>query len=130
MSTESEPGMAELTRPGFKSAIAKAVRDYMDTHDIRIKGLSITAEDIREGSLVFSQCLFGTDVPGANQGQVEQSEMTAAVDNFVRPALESWLNANKTAADQIIVGSFWRTGPLAIAKRQRKSKEKMPRRAV
>src|SRR5262249_5978254 len=29
-------------------------------------------------------------------------EMSAAVDGFVRPALEAWLNANKTAADQIV----------------------------
>src|SRR5262245_41284003 len=28
--------------------------------------------------------------------------MAATVDNFVRPALEAWLNANKTAADQIV----------------------------
>jgi DNA gyrase/topoisomerase IV subunit B len=28
--------------------------------------------------------------------------MDAVVDNFVRPALEAWLNANKTAADQIV----------------------------
>jgi DNA gyrase/topoisomerase IV subunit B len=28
--------------------------------------------------------------------------MNATVDNFVRPALEAWLNANKTAADQIV----------------------------
>jgi len=29
-------------------------------------------------------------------------EMSSVVDNFVRPALESWLNANKTAADQVV----------------------------
>ncbi len=28
--------------------------------------------------------------------------MEAAVDNFVRPALEAWLNTNKTAADAIV----------------------------
>src|SRR5438874_2728384 len=34
---------------GFKSGIAKAIRNYMDTHDVKTKGLEITAEDIREG---------------------------------------------------------------------------------
>src|SRR5262249_19192288 len=29
-------------------------------------------------------------------------EMAAKVDSFVGPALEAWLNANKTAADQIV----------------------------
>ena len=28
--------------------------------------------------------------------------MDATVDNFVRPALEAWLNANRTAADAIV----------------------------
>src|SRR5262249_13074858 len=30
------------------------------------------------------------------------TEMTATVDNFVRPALEAWLNNNRTAADAIV----------------------------
>jgi len=88
---------------GFKSAIAKAVRDYMDTHDIRIKGLSITAEDIREGIIgILSVFVREPMFQGQTKDKLNNPEMTAAVDNFVRPALESWLNANKTAADQII----------------------------
>ena len=34
---------------GLKAASRKAVRNYIETHDIKIKGLKITAEDIREG---------------------------------------------------------------------------------
>src|SRR5947209_9318695 len=34
---------------GFKSAISKAINEYMDTHDVKLKGLKITSEDIREG---------------------------------------------------------------------------------
>src|SRR5262249_18423177 len=34
---------------GLKGGINKAVRNYMETHDIKVKGLDITAEDIREG---------------------------------------------------------------------------------
>src|SRR5438105_3755904 len=34
---------------GFKSAISKAIRDFIETHHIKVKGLSITSEDIREG---------------------------------------------------------------------------------
>ena len=34
---------------GFKAGIAKAIRNYIATHEIKIKGLTITAEDIREG---------------------------------------------------------------------------------
>src|SRR5437773_469060 len=34
---------------GFKNGIAKAIRNFMETHDVKVKGLEITAEDIREG---------------------------------------------------------------------------------
>jgi DNA gyrase subunit B len=34
---------------GLKSALRKAVNSYIETHDIKVKGLKITAEDIREG---------------------------------------------------------------------------------
>ncbi len=88
---------------GFKAAIAKSVRDYMDTHDIRIKGLSITAEDIREGIIgILSVFVREPMFQGQTKDKLNNPEMTATVDNYVRPALESWLNANKTAADQII----------------------------
>ncbi len=34
---------------GFKTGIVKAIRNFMDTHEVKTKGLTITAEDIREG---------------------------------------------------------------------------------
>src|SRR5207302_8953886 len=34
---------------GLKAGIAKAIRNYMETHEVKTKGLTITAEDIREG---------------------------------------------------------------------------------
>src|SRR5262245_10627239 len=34
---------------GFKAGLARAIRNYMETHEVKLKGLQITAEDIREG---------------------------------------------------------------------------------
>jgi DNA gyrase/topoisomerase IV subunit B len=88
---------------GFKSGIAKAIRNYIETHDIKIKGLTITAEDIREGIVaILSVFVREPMFQGQTKEKLNNPEMTAAVDNFVRPALEAWLNANKTAADQIV----------------------------
>ncbi|MBI3822234.1 MAG: type IIA DNA topoisomerase subunit B [Planctomycetes bacterium] len=88
---------------GLKSGIVKAVRNFMETHDVKVKGIEITANDIREG-LVCILSLFIRDP--AFQGQTKEKlnnpEMTAAIEGFVRPALESWLNANMTMADQIV----------------------------
>jgi DNA gyrase/topoisomerase IV subunit B len=39
---------------------------------------------------------------GQTKERLNNPEMTATVDGFIRPALEAWLNTNKTAADQIV----------------------------
>ncbi len=88
---------------GLKSAIRKAVQNYIETHDIKIKGLKITAEDIREGIVaVLSVFVREPQFEGQTKQRLNNPEIENAVDNFVRPALEAWLNSNKSAADAII----------------------------
>jgi len=88
---------------GLKSGIVKAIRNFMETHDVKVKGIEITANDIREG-LVGILSLFIRDP--AFQGQTKEKlnnpEITAIVEGIIRPSLESWLNANMTMADQIV----------------------------
>jgi DNA gyrase subunit B len=88
---------------GFKAGIARAIRNYIETHDIKVKGLTIAAEDIREGIVgVLSVFVREPMFQGQTKERLNNPEMAATIDNFVRPALEAWLNANKTAADQIV----------------------------
>ena len=90
---------------GFKTAIVKAVRNFMATHEdkVKIKGLTISADDIREGMVgIVSVFLRTPQFQGQTKDKLLNQETTAAVDNFIRPALEAWLNANMTAADQIV----------------------------
>jgi DNA gyrase/topoisomerase IV subunit B len=88
---------------GFKSGIAKAIRNYMETHEVKVKGLSITAEDIREGIVgILSVFVREPMFQGQTKEKLNNPELASAVDTFVRPGLEAWLNANKTAADQIV----------------------------
>ncbi len=88
---------------GFKTGIVKAVRNYIATHEIKVKGLEITAEDIREGIVgILSAFVRDPMFQGQTKERLNNPEMNATVDNFVRPALEAWLNGNKTAADQIV----------------------------
>jgi DNA gyrase subunit B len=88
---------------GFKTGIVKAIRNYMETHDVKTKGLTIAAEDIREGLVgILSVFLREPMFQGQTKEKLNNPEMAATVDNFVRPALEAWLNANMTAADQIV----------------------------
>jgi DNA gyrase subunit B len=88
---------------GCRTGIAKAIRNFIATHDVKIKGLDITAEDIREGVVgVLSVFVREPQFQGQTKDRLNNPEMTAAVDNFVRTGLEAWLNANRNAADQII----------------------------
>jgi DNA gyrase/topoisomerase IV subunit B len=88
---------------GFKKAIGKAIRNYIATHEIKTKGLEITAEDIREGIVgILSVFVRDPMFQGQTKERLNNPEMESTVDGFVRPALEAWLNANKTAADQIV----------------------------
>jgi DNA gyrase subunit B len=88
---------------GLRSGVVKAIRNFMETHDVKVKGIEITANDIREG-LVCILSIFIRDP--AFQGQTKEKlnnpEMTAAIEGFIRPALEAWLNANMSMADQIV----------------------------
>ena len=88
---------------GYRSGIAKAIRNYMATHEVKTKGLDITAEDIREGIVaVLSVFVREPLFQGQTKEKLNNEELTAVVDNFVRPGLEAWLNGNMSAADQIV----------------------------
>src|SRR5262249_3848718 len=89
---------------GFKTGIAKAIRNYMAIQEAKgLKGLEISAEDIREGIVgILSVFVREPMFQGQTKEKLNNPEMTATVGNFVGPALEAWLNANMTAADQIV----------------------------
>jgi DNA gyrase subunit B len=88
---------------GLKKAIVKAVRNFIAVHEIKVKGLEITAEDIREGIVgILSVFLREPQFQGQTKDKLNNPDMDATVDNFARPALEAWFNTNKTAADQIV----------------------------
>ena len=88
---------------GLKSGIGKAVRNYIDTHSLTPKGLQIATEDIREGLVAILSLFIGEpQFQGQTKEKLNNPETTAAIDNAVRPALEHWLNNNRTSADAII----------------------------
>lgn len=88
---------------GLKGAIVRAVKNYMEIHDISPKGVSITAEDIREG-IVAILSVFVSDpmFQGQTKDRLNNPETSGQVDAVVRPALENWFNNNPTLADAIL----------------------------
>jgi len=88
---------------GLKGGIVKAIRNYMEIHKVNVKGLSITADDIREGIVgVLSVFVREPQFQGQTKEKLNNPEMTAVVESFIRPALETWLNGNATAAGNIV----------------------------
>ena len=88
---------------GFRAGLGKAVRNFIDTHNLSPKGVTLTAEDIREGLVgVLSVFLQDPQFQGQTKERLNNPEATAAVDSQVRPALEHWLNTNISVAESIV----------------------------
>jgi DNA gyrase subunit B len=88
---------------GFRSGLGKAVRNFIETHNLSPKGVTLTAEDIREGLIaVLSVFLQEPQFQGQTKDRLNNPEMMAVVDSAVRPALEHWLNTNISVAESIV----------------------------
>ncbi|MDB5345421.1 MAG: hypothetical protein JWP89_3798 [Schlesneria sp.] len=100
---------------GLRSAIGKAVRNYMEVHDIKIKGITIENSDIREGILgILSVFLSEPMFQGQTKEKLNNPEMTATVEGVIRPALETWLSGNPSVADAVV-------GRIVLAARARQA---------
>ena len=88
---------------GLRAGLGKAVRNYIDTHNLSPKGVTLTAEDIREGLTgILSLFIAEPQFQGQTKDRLNNPEVTSAVDSAVRPALEHWLNHNRTTAEAIV----------------------------
>jgi DNA gyrase subunit B/topoisomerase-4 subunit B len=88
---------------GFRAGLGKAVRNYIDTHNLSPKGVTLTTEDIREGLTgVLSLFIQEPQFQGQTKDRLNNPEVTSAVDSVVRPALEHWLNHNRSMAEAIV----------------------------
>lgn len=88
---------------GLKQALAKAIREYMNAHKLTPKGVTITAEDIREGILaILSVYVEEPQFQGQTKDRLNNPEVTALVSNALGTALEQWLHDNKSVAESIV----------------------------
>jgi DNA gyrase subunit B/topoisomerase-4 subunit B len=88
---------------GFRAGLGKAVRNFIETHNLSPKGVTLTAEDIREGLIaVLSVFVAEPQFQGQTKDRLNNPELLSAVDSQVRPAFEHWLNTNITIAESIV----------------------------
>ena len=88
---------------GFRAAIVKAMRSFLDDAGLAPKNLNLTAEDIREGIVgLLSIYLHDPQFQGQTKERLGNPEAQALVDNAIRPALETFLHQNRTAGTTIV----------------------------
>lgn len=88
---------------GLKQGIGKAIRSYMSTKKLQPKGVTISAEDIREGLVaMLSIYLPDPQFQGQTKDRLNNPEVGSPVETAVRTALEQWLLENNTVADALI----------------------------
>ena len=88
---------------GFRSGLAKAVRNYVETHSLIPRGVKVSLEDIREGLVaIVSAFVADPQFQGQTKDRLNNPELQSVVDGAIRPGLEQWLNSNRTTAEAIV----------------------------
>jgi DNA gyrase subunit B/topoisomerase-4 subunit B len=88
---------------GLRSAIVKAIRNYIATHKLDPKGVTLTAEDIREGVVaVLSTYVHDPQFQSQTKNRLNNPEVAGQVEALVRPALENYLNENPNWAQAVV----------------------------
>ncbi len=88
---------------GLRAGVLKAIRNYIETHNLTPRGVTLAAEDIREGVTgVLSIFIEEPQFQGQTKDRLNNPEVQSMVDSAVRPVLEQWLNNNTSVAETII----------------------------
>ena len=88
---------------GLKSAVNKALRNHIDTHNLTPRGVKIGPEDIREGLVgVVSVFIADPQFQGQTKDRLNNPEIQPVVEQLVRPTLEQWLNDRPSVAEQVV----------------------------
>jgi DNA gyrase subunit B/topoisomerase-4 subunit B len=112
---------------GLKNGLTKAVRNYLNVQNLTPKGLTINAEDIREGLVaILSIYIQDPQFQGQTKDRLNNSEVSAPIDNFIRTSLENYLlqNGSQAAAiaERVILAARARSASRAAVEQvQRKS---------
>src|SRR4029079_17301654 len=88
---------------GFRAAVVKAIRNYIATHKLEPKGVTLSAEDIREGVVaLLSTYVHDPQFQSQTKNRLNNPEVAGQVEALVRPALENYLNSNPNWAQAVV----------------------------
>ena len=88
---------------GLKAGVVKAVRNYMESHELQPKGVTVAADDIREGlTAVLSLYLVKPQFQGQTKERLNNPEVQAQVANAISGALDRYFNSNPSIAKGVV----------------------------
>lgn len=88
---------------GFRNALGKALRSYMQAHKLEPKGVTVTLEDMREGMVsLLSVYVLEPQFQSQTKNRLNNPEVVGQVEGAIRPALEQWLHENRSTAEAIV----------------------------
>ena len=88
---------------GLKNAVTRALRNYVSTHKLTPKGVTISTEDVREGlTAIISLYHRDPQFQGQTKDRLNNPEIASAVAGELGPHFESFLNENRTVGDAIV----------------------------
>lgn len=91
---------------GLKNGVVRAVRNFIDSHDLQPRGVTLSAEDIREGlTAILSVYHLDPQFQGQTKDRLNNPELNAQVAGAVGTALELFFNSNGTVAKAIVARS-------------------------
>jgi DNA gyrase subunit B/topoisomerase-4 subunit B len=89
---------------GLRDAIGRALRDYIDAHELTPRGVSITPEDIREGlTSVLNVFIREPQFQGQTKDKLNNPEVRGFIAGVIKPSLESWLHTHQTQAQSVVL---------------------------
>ncbi len=88
---------------GLRDALVRAVRSFVETHQLAPRGVNLTAEALREGVLALvSLFIRDPQFQGQTKDRLNNPEVRGLVEAAVRPALEQWLHDHKVWGEQVV----------------------------
>jgi len=88
---------------GFRDGLVKALRSFLDTHNLAPRNLSLTADDLREGLVaVVSLYVEDPQFQGQTKERLNNPWVRSAIDGALRPVLEQWLHDNKSVGEAVV----------------------------
>jgi DNA gyrase subunit B/topoisomerase-4 subunit B len=88
---------------GLREGVVKAMRQYMETHDLIPRGLTVSPEDIREGLCgLISVFMAEPQFQGQTKNRLNNAEVRSYIASHVKGALEKHLHSNTTVGHAIV----------------------------